>query len=202
MTEYDFQALVDATAGLQPFRRLFHAVLGLVFAALLWTIEPPRTAALFVFGSLALVLLAADLTRLFVPRLNAMFFRTFRAFASPREARRIASSTWYVVGILACLALFPTEIVVPAIVVLAVADPVANYVGRRWGARRLGTGTVEGAAAFVMVAFLLLRLFVPSGAALVAALVAALAELLPWELDDNLVIPLSVATALSVTAGD
>jgi dolichol kinase len=93
-------------------------------------------------------------------------------------------------------------IVVPAIIVLAVADPAAHYVGRRWGARQLGTGTVEGAAAFVMVGFLLLRPFVPGGTALVAALVAALAELLPWKLDDNLVIPLSVATVLSVNGGD
>jgi dolichol kinase len=202
MTASEFEALVDSTAGLQPLRRLFHAVLGLGCAVLLWTVDPPRTPALVGCGSLALLLLAADLIRLAVPRLNVVFFRTFRVLTSPREARGIASSTWYVVGILACLVLFPMGIVVPAIIVLAVADPAAHYVGRRWGARQLGTGTVEGAAAFVMVGFLLLRPFVPGGTALVAALVAALAELLPWKLDDNLVIPLSVATVLSVNGGD
>ena len=200
MTQSELKDLVAATEGLQPARRLLHAAVGLASAGLIWAIDFHRGLLLIVFGALSLLLFAADLVRLAVPALNVQFFRTFRLFASPREADRIASSTWYVAGILVAVALFPTEIVVPAILVLSLADPVANYVGWRWGTRRLGTGTVEGVVAFTLVGGLILPLFVPGWVALVAALVAAVAEVLPWRLDDNLVIPISVATILWVAS--
>jgi dolichol kinase len=197
----DLDYLVESTRGLQPFRRLFHMAVGLSLAGSLWALQPVRGARLLAVAGLALlvaVLLGVDIVRLRMPELNVLFFRTLRSLASPREARGIASSTWYVVGILIAAILYPIEIVIPAILVLALADPAANYFGRRWGRRRIGKGTIEGVAVFVLVAAAILGFWAPPGTAVAAAVVGALVEVAPWwgRLDDNLTIPLAVATAL------
>ena len=194
--KHDFDALVDSTRGLQPLRRLLHAGAGLVLAGGLWVVQPPRVLSIAAFGALVLALLTADLIRLKIPRSNLLFFRMFRTLVSPREVGGIASSTWYMAGILITLSLFPIEAVIPAILVLALADPAANYAGRRWGRRLLGTGTVEGVTVFVLVATSILSFVVDLPIALLAGLLAAVIEIVPWRLDDNVTIPLVVAGVL------
>lgn len=191
-----FEALVARTRGLQPWRRVFHATFGLLFAGLLHFLAPERLLAAGVLGGLTAALLAADLVRLRWPAANRLFFLALRPFASPREATGIASSTWFVGGCAATVALFPLDVAVPAIVVLAVADPLASYLGWRWGRRRFGTGTVEGAVVFLAAAFGVLVPFVGVGAAGAAALAVTLAEAAPWPVDDNLTIPVVTGALL------
>ena len=112
----------------------------------------------------------------------------------------MAGSTWYMAGILAAVVLFPLEAAVPAIWVLAVADPAAGWVGRRWGRRPLGNGTLEGCAAFVLVAVAVLSVAVPLPAALLGAIAGGLVEIAPWRVDDNLAIPPAVAAILWIAA--
>ena len=192
----DFASVVASTEGPQPMRRLFHAGTGVGVATLLWALGPPKTVSVGSAGVVVLGLLALDLARLAAPTLNLRYFRLFRMILSPREAGGIASSTWYMAGILGTLILFPLEAVVPAIWVLALADPAANYIGRRWGRRQLGTGTWEGLGAFVVVAGAVLLLAAEPPAALLAALLAGLAEIVPWRVDDNVTIPLVVSGVL------
>jgi dolichol kinase len=128
---------------------------------------------------------------------NELFFRAFAALASPREARGIASSTWYAIGILAAFALFPRAIAVSSVLVMGLCDPVAGYVGRRYGRRPFLGGTLEGSLAFFAVATLILVARHPAGAALAAALVGALAERRSWPLDDNLAVPLASGATLA-----
>ncbi len=191
--------LVEATEGAQPWRRLFHAAVGVLLAGLLWWVQPTPLAVASSLGVLAAILLALDLARLTFPSLNLVFFRTFRALASPREARGVASSTWYLVGTAICGISFPLDLVIPAILVLALADPAASYLGRRWGKRSLGTGSVEGTAVFVLISGAVLLPFVPTHSAILAAITAGLVETVPWKLDDNLVIPLAVAMVLWIS---
>jgi len=193
--------LVAATRGIQPWRRVFHAATGVVTALVLHFLLPERGWALLALGGLLAVLLLLDGVRLRYPPANRAFFRLFRGLASPREERSVASSTWYMVGILIAVALFPMTLVIPGVLVLAVADPAASVLGRAWGRRRLGTGSVEGTAVFVVVAFLVLLPFTGPGIALGAAVVAAAVEILPTGLDDNLTIPLATACALALLGG-
>ncbi len=191
-----FTELVRKTEGIQPWRRIFHAANGVFIVVTLKALPIATWDAAVLLGSVLSVLLLVDGARLANPRLNRLFFRLFAFLASPREARKPASSTWYLLGVVLTLLIFPRHEALGGILVLALADPAAGYVGRRWGRRRWGSGTLEGSAAFVAVAFLTLLTFVPWGAALAAALVGALVEQAPWEVDDNLVIPPAVAAVL------
>ncbi|MCA9737127.1 MAG: hypothetical protein KC645_05840 [Gemmatimonadetes bacterium] len=194
-------ALVERTTGLQPGRRLFHACNGLLFAWLVAGSGWPRPWLVLLFGSAFVILLTVDALRLADPRLNVLFFRAFLRLASPREHEGLASSTWYVAGVLLTTALFPAGTAGPAILVLALADPCASVIGRLWGRVKVGTGTLTGSAVFVVVATLVLSSRIPPGAALACAVFVAVVEALPWPLDDNLTIPLAAAGALQVVLG-
>lgn len=188
--------LVARTGGAQPLRRLFHALSGVAVAAGLTWLPLSRWAAV---GILAAGLAAAallDLARLRIPAVNAAFFRLFRHLASPREARGVASSTWYVLGFVVVVALFPRPSAVSGILVLALSDPAASYLGRRWGRRRFLGGTVLGSLAFLATALAILGLRHPLPAAVCGAAVATLAERVSWPLDDNLTLPSATAATV------
>ena len=193
--------LVERTRGLQPWRRLFHAANGVAVALLPGALGLGRGPVIWVLGILLVVVLAADLARLRVPKLNALFFRMFPALASPREAVGIASSTWYLIGAFTTYALFPMRVAVPGILVLALADPAAGTLGRLYGKRRLGHGTWVGSAAFLAVSFAVLAFYLGPAAGLAAALMVAMVEVVPWRLDDNLTVPVAAAFAAWVVGG-
>lgn len=195
-TDPELDRLVEATGGIQPGRRLLHAITGTVAAAFLTVTEPG--VALRILAVLLGVVLLGDVARLRIPSLNRLAFRILRPFASPREKAGIASSTWYLVGVLGAVVAYPVEAAIPAILVLAFADPSASVVGRLRGRTPLGKGSVEGTSVFLLVALLVLTPQVGWPAALAGALAGALVEILPFRLDDNLTIPLAVGAALTL----
>lgn len=191
-------ALVLRTDGAQPFRRLFHAVNGVAVVTALEVLDLPTRTALQVLSALFAGLLLVDVVRLRIPRANALFFRTFARLASPREATGVASSTWYALGLILALALFPRNYAVTGILVLALADPAASYVGRRWGRRPFLGASLEGTVVFAATALAVLWFRHPPGVALVTAPLTALAERFSWPLDDNLTLPVATAGILTL----
>ena len=194
----DLAALVDRTRGLQPWRRVFHAGSGTALAALVWQLGPDSREVTLLLGAPLLVAALLDVIRLRSSRVNAWFFRGLAALASPREARGVASSTWYLVGLLVVHLLFPAEVLVPSILVLAWADPAAGVVGRLWGRRRVGAGTLRGSLACLLVTWVVLLFYASPGVAFLVALWVTAWEAAPVPLDDNLVVPLATAAALTL----
>jgi dolichol kinase len=192
------EALVHKTSGLQPLRRVLHFGAGVVVVAAVATGVVSRQTLVGILAILFGLSLLADLMRLRWTHANRMFFRAFVSLASPREAGKVASSTWYVLGVLLVFGLFPQRIAMAATLILAVADPVGNLVGRSLGRRRFGTGTVESTTALILASFLAALVFVPVGVAAVAAVAVGLVETRDWRFDDNLTVPLAAATVLSL----
>ncbi len=188
--------LVKKTEGIQPWRRLFHAGGGVIIVLALTFLPIQDSIAWIILGSLLAISAMIDAIRLYDSDVNRRFFRVFMALASPREAKELASSTWYLLGVLVTLLLFPRSYALAGILVLALADPAASIVGRVWGRIPFFAGSVRGTATFAIVAFLVLLQFVPWWAALVTAVATALLEASPLDLDDNLLVPLTAAGVL------
>ncbi len=187
-----FEELVARTAGLQPWRRLFHVVGGAGVAGIVHYLSPHAASTRWLFGGALALTFLADMLRLRSETLNRWFFSTFRTLVCPREVEHL-SLTWFLLGVFVVLWL-PEPTAVPAILVLALADPAASVIGRVWGRRRLGKGTAEGTAAFFVTAVVVLVPFVGVAPSIGVAAVAAAVEVLPTGVDDNLLIP-------AVTAG-
>lgn len=193
----ELDELVARTEGPQPWRKIFHACNAVAVCVFVVVVDPSQGLLVSILAVVVALLVLGDLVRLRSESLNALFFRVFRPLASPREARAIASSTWYGIGILAAFALFPRDTAVSSVLVLGLGDPAAASVGRRFGRRRFLGGTVAGTAAFFTVAAVVLLSSHPAPAALVAAVASALAERRSWPLDDNLGVPLACGAALT-----
>ena len=192
---------IERTLGIQPWRRVFHATNGTVVVMAMTVFNFDVSEMVLILGVILALTVAIDALRLFNPKLNVLFFRAFSPIASPREARKIASSTWYTLSALLVLLFFPTPYALAGILVLAWADPAASVVGQRWGKTRFLAGSVRGTTAFALVAFCALLLFVPWKVALVTAAATAVVEAAPIRLDDNLIVPLAVAGVLLLIGG-
>ena len=192
----EFDAAVQVTEGVQPWRRLFHMGGGVGIAAFVHWMGPGSMVPFATLGGALAAALLLDWVRLRSRVANTTFFRWFSALASPREARRLASSTWFLIGALTVLVVAPHPLFAPAMLVLALADPAASVIGRLWGRHRLGKGSWEGTGAFFLVAVAVLTPFAGLPAALISALAVAIAEVLPSGIDDNLTVPLATVLAL------
>lgn len=123
-----------------------------------------------------------------------------------REARGnsvpLAGSTWMLLSAVITFAIFPKPIAVAAFAMLILCDTVAALVGRRLGTIRFGPKgkSVEGTAAFFAMGVAVVAVVpgIPLWIGIAGAAVAATAEALPWDWDDNLTVPLLSGLAMSL----
>jgi dolichol kinase len=195
-------------------RKLFHlAMISTVGLTLGLVPELDRTSALLILGVLAAIVGGLDILRLAVPSLNARVLEDFRAIIRLEEKHGLSASTWFLGGALLTVGYAPRAFAAVALLCLAAGDPVASWVGVRFGRMRLPGGkSLEGSLALVLTCaavgtiFLGLTHALPWGIApLVAiggAFAAALAEWLPVRfVDDNFRVPVATAAALTGLAG-
>ncbi|MEM6991655.1 MAG: hypothetical protein AAF721_14205 [Myxococcota bacterium] len=172
----------------------------------------PIGALKWVSGAFALTSWTLELTRRLSPAWNDRLVRIFAAVAHPRERFVINSSTWYMTALVALSLTHDAVLCTIGVAVLGAGDPVAAFVGRRWGRiRLLHARTLEGSLAFVVaataVAWALLGWLSPEVPALTGlrlaawgATAGAMAEALSRRIDDNLSIPLAAAGAAWLSA--
>ena len=196
-----FDKLVRRTHGLQPWRRVVHAACGVGLAGLIWLDVLTPLALAACLGGIIAMAVATDVMRLRKPDLNRRFFLAFRHLASPREAGKWASSTWYVIGVAAVMLVFPSPVWIPSILVVALADPCASVCGQLWGRAEPGEPSPLGSAVFWAVATVCLWPFAGLGPAAVVGLVVAATERAPIPVDDNVTVALATAVALTLLQG-
>jgi len=171
-------------------RRLLHAATGAtLLLAPLFSWEFLRA----VFVAVAVLAVVAEAIRLRAPRVRALLASRVPVFRD-REATRPSGAMWLAVGY-ALASLTPSPGPTAGILVGALADPAAAWVGSRWG--RAGRKTVLGSATHFVIALALVSATTGEWPVAVAAAVVATAlERWPLGLDDNLLV--APATALTV----
>jgi dolichol kinase len=142
--------------------------------------------------------------------LNRWLMRFFRPVAHAHEAHRVNSATWYATALLLLSLTQSPLLCSTAVVVLGVGDPCAALIGRRFGKTRLSSGrSLEGSAAFfvssALATWLVMLLFHPSLRLaevvllpLTAGISGAVTELYSRKIDDNLSIPVVVASMVAL----
>lgn len=182
-------------------RTSFHALSGVMWA-LLYEHVLERGPLLWVLAGCLVFFVTDDVMRRWFPdRRSGFAVAVFRLLSRSSEASRMASSTWYALGLMVGVALLPKPACLMGILVLAFADPAAGLVGRRWpGLRLYRDKSVGGTSAFLVVAFAIagaslaiqapaLALVPRLWAAAAIALAGTVAELLGDHVQDNFSIP-------------
>ncbi|WP_438037405.1 diacylglycerol/polyprenol kinase family protein [Sorangium sp. So ce128] len=205
------RGVVAAPPSVRPtnhVRSLWHVGSGLSVLGLIQLL-PERGWLVAASGAFVVAVWSMEIARRVSERVNERLMGVFRLVAHPHERYRVNSSTWYVTALF-LLALFGTRLSQSlAVVVLAVADPAAALIGRRFGRTRLRDGrSLEGTLAFfaagALSALVVMWALGPASLssrlllAAVAGLAGAATELFSTRMDDNFTIPVAVAAAVTV----
>lgn len=163
--------------------------------------------ALRLIAIAAMVFVTFDFARHQWPGLNRFALRFFGPFMREHERDQLAGTTYLLLGTLILLWFFPRPIVALTLIFLAVADPLASYVGIRYGKDKLiGPKSLQGSmAAFFACTLIASIYFLATGlmterllmVSLLCGLSGAVSELLPIKkLDDNLTFPVVNASLM------
>lgn len=150
----------------------------------------------------------ADVMRLKNKEMNRNLMRLFQPIMRKNEVDRLAGTTYLLTGVILITLAFDRGVVAISLLFLAFADPIASYVGIKYGKDKIfGHKSVQGfMAAFFVCAFVCYLYLSSSGvhehlliASLLAGLVGASAELIPLgKLDDNFTMPVLSSVGLSI----
>jgi len=175
-------------------RKLIHLFFGLGIAGMVKCLDQPTATAILAGGLFIGIILVDLILRGYrIPGFSSLVEYGDRCDPLPGKG-----AFFFAVSALVCVILFPTLVVVPALVTLAVLDSVATLVGIRYGRRRIKNGkSWEGTIAGMLVTMIVLLPFLTPLGAVVVAVVSGLVELMT-PVDDNLVIPVGVCILLSV----
>lgn len=173
----------------------------------------PGWVSISVLGFSLLVISVLEFIRLRRPEMNAQLLKIFGGLHRPAEILAPSGLFWTLAGSwLTMLLLAEKTLVLPALGMLVFGDTAAALFGRRWGthywlyrpapptASRLAwmkvwnlpaneSKTLEGSAAFTVVSFLWISLFLRPHVALLGAAAGAWVESRQQEWNDNFWVP-------------
>jgi dolichol kinase len=115
----------------------------------------------------------------------------------------VNGASWVLVSCTLIVAIFPVPVAIAALCVALVSDAAAALIGRRWGSLKTGLGdkSLQGSTAFLLTG-LGVALLVPglnNTAAVIGVLAGTVLEAVPLPLNDNVVVPLGIAVAITAT---
>ena len=184
-------------------RRLFHiATASSIPIAFLYLSD-----ALVLWGLIALSVLAVlgEVARLVWSQANDLMLRLLPLF-KPSERHLITGATYMLLAATLVILVFDKPVAILALLFLAVGDPMAALVGGRVRKGRVFGKSLAGTTAFVVFAgaagvLATLHPGVPLAWWFVPGLlVAAVVELLPVPVDDNVTVPVAGASVMHLLA--
>lgn len=181
------------------FRKTIHIGAVLVPLMSAWS----RDFALWLVGSVWVVFVLSELARIqgvAFPVISTITWRAMRAW----ESRGIAvGPILFGAGIWLTLRFFPPHAAAIGVLVLALGDTAASFVGRAFGETLLPHNpgkTVVGSLSLFAVGVIIAIFYIPLPAALLVGGTAMLVESLPVRGLDNLLLPLSTASVSMLAA--
>lgn len=193
-------------------RSLVHMFAGLCVVAFVELV--PQKVILWTASCALVTAIFLETSRRLSPRANELMMKVLGPIAHPYERYRINSASNYIAALFVLAWMQRPALGAVGVAVLALADPAASFIGRRWGKTKLIHGrTLQGSMMFVAVgvlaAFAALVLFhldelgwaTAAWMAVAAGVAGALAELGSGSLDDNLSVPVISAAAAWAVVG-
>jgi len=180
-------------------RTLFHILTGLTIVSIYGLTNISRESSLIILGAVALFFLLGDLFRQFIPRVNRLAHKIFKGIIRQEEKRKIASTTYYVIGCWIAILIFPRLIASIAVLLLVVGDTLAKIIRQAKG-RYFSLEAISGSFTICfLVAWFIFRVAEIPNAIVVSflgALGASAAEMIPKI--DNLAIPILSGTLMTL----
>lgn len=186
-------------------RKAVHLVLGVLFVVFinLDIILAKYHLELLLLGILVLTMVMSIYTKHKKPKL---IISVLRLFDKPQDLIKFPGkgAVFYTLGALVAVAFFDREVASASIIILAVGDPIAHFIGRYYGKTRIVINRkklLEGTLAGIFFGCLAASYFVPWHIAFFGAAFGMMSEALEVEylnLDDNFFIPFVSGTVMTI----
>lgn len=154
---------MSSKSGFNFFRKIWH-ILGLLIPLILFLdpfqgmfglVYPTRAVLVASLGGFFLLLIIVEVSRLTIPAFEKFFYKYFGFLMKESERKRLNGTVPYFLANLIVVLFFPPEIAILAVLFLVVGDPVAAYVGSKYGKTRFYNGkSREGILGFLIPTFL------------------------------------------------
>ena len=166
-----------------------------------------KQTALFLLLPVATAFIAVDLGRFYIPAVSAWFYRWFgwllRRHEQNEKVKRLNGASNVLISAILSVVLFPKIIAINAFTILIISDTTSALFGRRFGRHRFFAKSLEGSAAFLISALIVVliapkiqNLFLEYCIGSIGALVGTFVEALTIHIDDNLSIPISISLVM------
>ncbi len=182
-------------------RKAWHMIMGLVIV-FCYLNGTSQGSAILILGSVLGFDLILETTRLRSSTINQKILKYWGPIMRSHEINRMSTVPHYLSSVILAIAIFPKPVAVLGILYLACGDPIASlfgilfgHLGPRFKSGKTLIGTMAGILVCSFISFIYLKtLSISAGAILTISLVGGLAggmaELLPFEIDDNFSIPI------------
>ena len=123
----------------------------------------------------------------------------FSMLRNHEKSGKYTGATWVFISSTLSIGIFPKDIAIISLIYMSIGDTAAGLIGRKFGRIKIYNKTLEGAlAGFIVCLILGLMIDLNLSKTLVAigALSAAIIELMPISIDDNIRIPLFSGTVM------
>ncbi len=186
-------------------REFFRKIIHLISAVLgVGALTLPDSIVLPGYITLGVLLPAMDLLRFQVGFFDAVFKSLFGYVARPYEMKGLTGASYVFISAAFCVLVFDPVAAGTGLLFMSIGDAFAAIVGEKFGKTRIWGKSLEGTLAFIVVSFVVVLLIPDLNlvVGLIAALVAAIIELIPLDfLDDNLTIPIISALIIQLLGG-
>lgn len=191
----------EMLTGVEIKRKIVH--LATLIIPVGYALTSEETVILFLFPFF-LALLSVDLLRHFHSGMASLFRKYFfERVLREEEKPTFMGATYFIFSTILTILLFPKPIAIASILILILSDTAAALFGKWIGKIKVFGKTIEGSMAFLLTSLLIVWIYPNlnrfSGS--LAALGAALIEILPIRVNDNLSIPLVAASIMFFGGG-
>lgn len=183
----------------QEIYRKFIHISSSVMALALWYFGK-ETFLPWLIGT-AIILPLLDYGRHHIDLLRRIYIYFFTVFTRPIEYRNLSGASWVVIGAALTTFIFNEKAAIIGLLVLSLADSAAAIIGLKFGRTKLFNKSLEGSAAFFIMALFIVSNLSPVFFLinLIAVSAATAVELFSTaRMNDNLFIPLITAFILTL----
>ena len=186
-------------------RRVFHIIAGSSIPV--GGLILPHAYFIPALAALAALGVVLELVRFRSTRVNSRLLVLFSSLLKTTEERKVTGATFMLIAGLIAFLVFDKHVAAAAMLFLSLGDPIAALVGTRLPGPRVFGKSPGGTLAFVIAALAVCAGLVWTGASpfgwglVVGAVTAAIVEILPIPLDDNLTIPLASGAVIHMRGG-
>ena len=155
---------------------------------------------LFILFIISFCFVIIEILRINIYFLNQIFYKVFGSMIREYERIKFTGATISFISCFFLILIFEKNIAIYSMLILCISDALAALVGKKWGRNKIYNKSFEGSLAFFLISILIGIFFLDIKliGLFFLSIIATIVELIPSPINDNIIVPFSVASTISI----